>query len=157
MRRCNIFLHRKACYAGTFLSYSEHLLETLTLPLKALCHCISCRKATGSTYTTTVLVPTSAFTFLSGAESLKSYTTIHESGLDFTFKFCPKCATKIYKQSNSPSFADVFIVFAGNFDKEPGEQTMGIEDVKVDAEFWTQYRVGWLEIVEGARQALKFE
>jgi hypothetical protein len=124
--------------------------------MKALCHCLSCRKVTGSTNTTCALVPTKAFSITSGSNNLKSFSTIHETGLKFTFKFCSTCGTTIYKEAESGAFGDVFIVMAGTLDKDPGEKTMGLEDVKIGAELFVKYRVSWLEGMGEVGQCQEF-
>ena len=99
------------------------------------------------------MVPASNFTFLSGAENLGSYTVTHESGLEFTYKFCQKCATKIYKM-NDEAFKGIFVVQAGTLDDGTGG--IGLGDMKPAAEMYVKYRVGWLEGMKGLEQAQEF-
>jgi hypothetical protein len=117
-----------------------------------LCHCLTCRKLTGSAYTTSLLIPSNNFTILSGSENLKSYIATHETGLKFTLHFCQKCGTKIYKVNQKDS--EVYIVQAGTLDG--GDAGMGLGDVKLVAELWVGHRVGWLEEMKGLAQLKAF-
>jgi hypothetical protein len=138
--------------AFTHLKYNQQLLTNA----KPLCHCLPCRKISGSAFTTNLSVPGTNFTFLVGTEKLKSFAVKHPSGITFTIHFCETCATKIYKEGDSDGLKGVFIVQAGTLDLADGEKGMGIKDVKVGAELWIKNRVGWLEERKGAMQCQEF-
>jgi hypothetical protein len=94
---------------------------------------------------------------VSGTNNLKSFVAKHETGINFTVKFCSTCGSTIFKDAaETNDFGDVFIVMGGTLDKEAGEDTMGVDDVKVGTELWTKYRPTWLEAIPGAGQCQEF-
>ncbi|KAL8833995.1 MAG: hypothetical protein Q9170_003969 [Blastenia crenularia] len=70
--------------------------------LKALCHCLDCRKITGSTYSTNVLIPNDACTLVSGTP--KQYTKGTNKGNQITSFFCGDCGTTIWRESTGKDF-----------------------------------------------------
>jgi len=117
---------------------------------KALCHCLQCRKVTGSSYTSNILIPRNAFTLTSGTP--KTYTfTQADSGIKFTIQFCGDCSSIVGKSSDDESFKGVFIVTAGTVD---GDKEL--DAGKPDAELWTVHRAGWLSGLEGVGQVAGF-
>jgi hypothetical protein len=120
--------------------------ESFTNPsnTQALCHCLQCRKITGTTYSTCLLVPSNSFTITSGAP--KHYTFTQESGLKFTTNFCGDCGGVIGKsQTGGDEFKDLVIVFAGTLDGKEGIENIG----KPEAEIWVTHRAPWVKPVEG--------
>ncbi|RSL42854.1 hypothetical protein CEP54_015324 [Fusarium duplospermum] len=65
----------------------------------ATCHCTACRRSTSSAFSTSLLVPASAFHPLAGTPS--TYTRQGDSGSDVTDHFCPVCGALIYAISKS--------------------------------------------------------
>jgi hypothetical protein len=55
------------------------------------CHCSICRKATGSAFSTTLLVPERAFTWLRGEKGISSYAK--ENG--YKVNFCSCCGSPV--------------------------------------------------------------
>ena len=55
------------------------------------CHCSICRKATGSAYSTTLIVPEASFVLLRGKEKVSSYSK--ESG--YKVNFCSCCGSPV--------------------------------------------------------------
>lgn len=139
-----------------YISPISNLTRNLLKISKSLCHCLPCRKISGSAFTTNLSVPGPNFTFLTGTEKLKTFAVKHPSGITFTIHFCENCGTKIYKVGDSDGMKGVFIVQAGTLDLADGEKGLGIKDVKVGAELWIKNRVGWLEEREGAMQCQEF-
>lgn len=117
---------------------------------KALCHCLQCRKVTGSAYTSNIMVPRNAYIVTAGEP--KEYTfTQTESGVKFTIKFCGNCSSVVGKSSTDDSFKGVFMVPAGSVD---GDATL--ESGKPDAELWSVHRASWLSGLEGVAQVAGF-
>jgi len=117
---------------------------------KALCHCLQCRKVTGSAYTSNILVPRNAFTITAGEP--KKYTfTQTESSIKFTIQFCGNCSSVVGKSSDHNSFKNVFIVTAGSVDGDAS-----LESGKPDAELWSVHRASWLSGLEGVVQVAGF-
>ncbi|KAJ5738116.1 hypothetical protein N7493_001271 [Penicillium malachiteum] len=116
---------------------------------KGICHCLSCRKISGSTYTTNLLFAEANFSLISG--TLKQCTAKHENGMVLTLHFCENCGTTIYKTASLDIFAGVIVLLAGTVD---GGQ--GVEKAKPKSELWIKYRVDWLPSLEGVTQVQEF-
>ncbi|MCJ1362713.1 hypothetical protein MMC16_001819 [Acarospora aff. strigata] len=111
--------------------------------MKALCHCLDCRKISGSTYSTNVGVPSSAFSLVSGTPKTISKTA--DSGSSITSHFCPDCGTTLFRTGES--FNDVTIVKVGIMD-----DLHAFETSKPDVELFAPHRVEWVPAIEGAKQ-----
>ena len=99
------------CLCGN-VSYSSSAEPILT----ALCHCNTCQRQTGSTYSLVVVVPREGFT-VSG-ETLATYQTITEStGTTSQRKFCSNCGSPIV---TLPDAAALAIIKAGTLDDRKG-------------------------------------
>ncbi len=100
-------------------------------------------------------MPTTSFSITSGSTNLKSYSTVHESGLTLKLFFCGSCGSSVYKEApDAEQFQGVVIVFAGLLDKDEGQ--LGLEDLKVESELWIKHRVGWLKPMEALPQCQEF-
>ncbi|KAI1078841.1 Mss4-like protein [Whalleya microplaca] len=110
---------------------------------KALCHCIDCRKITGSTYSTNVIVPGEGFKLLSG--SPKTFTKTGDTGNDITSHFCGDCGSTLFR--TGPSFGTTKVVKAGILD-----DPKGLDGAKPGAELFVDSRVNWVPQVPGTVQ-----
>ena len=115
-----------------------------------ICHCHSCRRLTGSTYTTVVVVPESSFNLGSSSPALSVVNKDHETGLPMSLRFCPGCGSAMFKTADADGFRGLAMVFAGTLDKEILGDDMG--SVKPDMEIWTTLRAGWVPEIEGVKQ-----
>lgn len=116
---------------------------------QALCHCTTCRRLTGSAFSTNVLVTEDNFNITSGTP--KTYSTKQDSGITFTYSFCPDCGRAIYKTGAADAFNGVMIIQAGSLDN--------MEDIDKwgpDAELWVSKRVKWLHAMDGKAQMKEF-
>lgn len=95
------------------------------------CHCTSCRKESGSTFTVYAQWPADAFE-LSG--ELASY-----DGRGF----CPRCGSRVLDTADPDS--TLVELRTGSLDDAPFE-------LKPDSETWVERRESWLPPVEGAVQ-----
>ncbi|KAJ5637446.1 hypothetical protein N7490_007325 [Penicillium lividum] len=116
---------------------------------KMICHCLSCRKITGSTYSTNFIIPESNFSLVSG--TLKKCTAKHENGMDLTLNFCENCGITIYKTATLNIFDGVIVLLAGTVD-----EGQGVEKAKPERELWVKYRGDWLPPLEGVAQDQEF-
>lgn len=114
---------------------------------QVLCHCLLCRRLTGTTYTTCILVPRSALRVIKGTPRHNHFT--QESGLQVETSSCGDCGGTIGKTADDPAFQDVFILFAGLLDED-------ISTFKPDAELWVKHRASWIEPLDFALQAQEF-
>jgi hypothetical protein len=78
------------------------------------CHCGTCRKATGSSFATNVIVSASDFAVVAGRERLAAY----ESSPEKYRHFCSQCGSPIYSQAEQTR--DVVSVRCGTLDDDPG-------------------------------------
>ncbi|KAI9038461.1 GFA family protein [Aspergillus affinis] len=104
--------------------------------LKALCHCISCRRISGSSNTVNYAVPEQAFRLTKG--NPRSFSKDHEYGMVLTIFFCPDCGTTLWKEATAKQLQGLKLVQAGTL-TEPASLDEG-----VDAEFYTSTRVPWI-------------
>jgi len=71
--------------------------ECSAKPLASVnCHCRDCQHASGSAYTSAVVVPTSALTILKGAA--KFYDQQGDSGETVGRGFCPECGSRLFSK-----------------------------------------------------------
>jgi hypothetical protein len=110
---------------------------------KGLCHCVDCRKISGSTYSTNLAVPEDSFKITSG--TLKSISKTADGGNKITSYFCGDCGSTIYR--DGATFAGLKVIKAGLMDGD-------ILDTgsKPDVELYTSRRAGWVAEVDGAGQ-----
>ena len=108
------------------------------------CHCIDCRKFSGSTNSNNLLVPTAGFKVLSG--QLKTYTKTAESGNEMTSYFCDRCGSTLYRQSSKSDKA--VAVMIGGID---GPEA--IENGCPEHELFVRNRPSWMKVIEGTSQA----
>jgi len=103
----------------------------------AYCHCVDCRKCTGSAFNVSVGLELARFAVTSGAP--KGYTKQADSGHELTRYFCPDCGSPIY--TASPRHPDTIYVKAGSLDDpslvHPKQQS------------WTSRAVRWRAIDPG--------
>lgn len=66
-------------------------IDKVILPY-VLCHCNSCKKATGSAYAANIAVPLEDFQLIEGADLIQTY----ESSPGKVRHFCGSCATPLY-------------------------------------------------------------
>jgi hypothetical protein len=110
---------------------------------KALCHCYDCRKATGSTYSTNLIVPNEGFRVVAGSPKVLSTTA--NSGNTVNSYLCGECGTTLYKDTKS--FGPNKVVKAGVLD-DPS----AINEARPVLEIFTSRRASWVSPIEGAAQ-----
>ncbi|KAH8811360.1 Mss4-like protein [Xylogone sp. PMI_703] len=111
--------------------------------VKMRCHCIDCRKFSGSTNTNNLLVSISGFKVLQG--NLKTYTKSAESGNTMTSYFCSDCGSTLYRKTSHTDAA--VAVMIGCIDG-----TEKVEEGKPEVELFIRYRPTWMLPIEGAQQ-----
>ncbi|KAJ8110401.1 hypothetical protein ONZ43_g5879 [Nemania bipapillata] len=111
--------------------------------VKALCHCLDCRKITGSTYSTNLIVAGPNFKLLSGVP--KTIAKMADSGREIVSHFCGDCGSTLWR--DGASFGDAKIVKAGTLD-----DIDALESAQPAAELFSNHRVSWVKEVAGAEQ-----
>jgi len=94
------------------------------------CHCITCRKAHGSAYTTTARVLRDAFRFTSGADLLRAY----ESCPGKLRQFCARCGTHLFAEFPDRPYV---ILRIATLDDDP--------EMRPAFHIWTSHDVPWLD------------
>ncbi|KAK5074614.1 hypothetical protein LTR70_010120 [Exophiala xenobiotica] len=116
--------------------------------MKCICHCLTCRKLTGSTYATALLMPEDSLK--TNANPPLVTNAAHQVGMKMQFHGCDSCPSTLYK--TAAGFPGVKIVFAGTLDGKDDIATEG----KPGGELWVKYRVPWLKPLEGCQQFEEF-
>ncbi len=98
--------------------------------MKAVCHCTFCQKASGSTYSSNVLIPKDSF-FTSG--ELSCHTVTGGSGSDLNSYFCPNCGSNLYNTADA--YEGLVIIKTGTLD-DPSW-------FKPDAQIWCESAQPW--------------
>ncbi|SMQ45050.1 unnamed protein product [Zymoseptoria tritici ST99CH_1A5] len=127
------------CFCG-----AVRIKSTGDVQVKALCHCADCKKITGSTYSTNIVVPGDGFSVTQGTP--KTYAKKADSGSEITSYFCGDCGTTLFR--STPSFGDAKIIKVGVMDNAE----KAFADAKPAVELFAKDRVSWVGAAEGAEQ-----
>ncbi|KAL3442953.1 Mss4-like protein [Aspergillus insuetus] len=114
---------------------------------KCICHCLSCRKASGSTNALNLIVPAAKISIVSEAE-LGQFSYTANNGNRVTRYFCRRCGINMY--SDGEGAPGVHFVRAGTLDDEGG-----LEKSRPEVEIFVSRRAAWLAEVEGCGQKLE--
>lgn len=112
-------------------------------PGMILCHCIPCRRLTGSLFSTNVLIPQGDFTW-SGMPKTKSRPG--DSGKNITLHFCADCGTTVFEKA--ASFPGIIILMGGTLDDGLLDDMAPVEEIYVKS------RVKWLPKVCAVQKQL---
>jgi len=110
--------------------------------MQALCHCNDCRKITGSTYSTNIVVPDDGFK-VQGTPKTISKTA--DGGNEITSHFCGDCGSTLFRTSKT--FGENKVVKAGVMDDADA-----LDKAKPGAELYKENKVGWVPDTAGAAQ-----
>ncbi|KAI1205529.1 Mss4-like protein [Annulohypoxylon truncatum] len=110
---------------------------------KVVCHCLDCRKITGSVFSTNLITPTSGFKVLSGEP--KTISKVGDSGNEVTSHFCGDCGSTLWR--DGPSFGENKVVKVGVLDDYEA-----LNEAKPAGELFVNHRVSWVPEVPGATQ-----
>ncbi|EDU41175.1 glutathione-dependent formaldehyde-activating [Pyrenophora tritici-repentis] len=110
---------------------------------KIICHCLDCRKISGSTYSCNGLYPGGTLKVTKGTP--KEYKTKGGSGNEIVSGFCGDCGSTLFRYGTS--FGDKRIIKIGTLD-DPSI----LNNFKANAELFTKDRVEWVGACEGAAQ-----
>jgi len=108
-----------------------------------LCHCADCRKITGSTYSTNIIVPGEGFSVIGG--SPKTWTKTADSGNKITSHFCGDCGSTLWRDGDS--FGPNKVIKVGVMD-----DAKAIDAAKPALELYVPERVSWVSPISGADQ-----
>ena len=102
------------------------------------CHCAQCRRASGSSFATNVVVPAADFAFTAGEELVAQY----ESSPGKQRRFCSRCGSPLY--SRSQASAQILSVRCGTLEGDPG--------IRPSAHIHVSSKSPWYEIRDGLAQ-----
>jgi len=102
------------------------------------CHCTQCRRASGSSFATNVLVVPADFKLVAGEEVLGTY----ESRPGKLRNFCTRCGSPIYNRMADGS--GLYSVRAGALDQDPG--------MRPSVHIWVNFKAPWVELADGLPQ-----
>ncbi|KAI0198175.1 Mss4-like protein [Astrocystis sublimbata] len=110
---------------------------------KALCHCHDCRKITGSTYSTNIIVAGPNFSLTSGTP--KTIAKTADTGREIVSHFCGDCGSTLWR--DGASFGDGKVVKVGTLD-----DLDALDKALPMIELFAEHRVSWVKGIEGAQQ-----
>jgi hypothetical protein len=110
---------------------------------QALCHCLDCRKITGSLFSTNIIVPGESFSVTQGTP--KEYSKTADSGKTMTSFFCGDCGSTLWRSSET--YGTSKIIKAGTLD---GDDALG-STAKPAVELFSKHRIPWLPAIEGTQ------
>ncbi|KAI4121938.1 MAG: hypothetical protein LQ347_006690 [Umbilicaria vellea] len=114
--------------------------ELFTRPRGHLCHCLNCRKTSGSAFGSNLLIEESKVT-ITGQEHLKNYEDKDtNSGNTVTRSFCGTCGNPI--TSKTAAYPGMVVLKMGIFPQIP----------RPEAESFTVHRQEWGQPYKGAEQ-----
>ncbi|KAI1406132.1 Mss4-like protein [Hypoxylon fuscum] len=127
-----------ACFCGNVrISYEGEPVA------KAVCHCLDCRKISGSTYSTNLIVPGAGFKLLSGTP--KAISKVADSGNQITSYFCGDCGSTLWR--DGASFGDNKVIKVGVMD-----DLNALGEAKPVVELFAEHRVSWVPEIPGTAQ-----
>ena len=118
-------------FSGDCLCGAVHYQSAVAPQFVGQCHCVDCRKTSGSDHGTHLVVPEDAFT-VSG--EIKFYDHPANSGNIVSRGFCPECGSAIYSK-NSAMAGMVFVRASSLDDLEIAKPQMVIYTSR--APFWS--------------------
>ena len=125
-----------------------------------LCHCLDCRKISGSSYSNNIVVPEDNFKLETGistsilpcgglvlmiAGTPKTISKVADTGKNITSHFCPDCGTTLFRTGES--FPGAVIIKAGVLD-DPEWPNKNVPK----GELFAGERVKWTPALDGAAQ-----
>lgn len=104
---------------------------------------MDCRKISGSTYSTNLVIKEQGFKLLSGKP--KEIAKKGDSGNVITSHFCGDCGSTMWR--DGPSFPGMKIIKVGTMD-----DVNALAEAKPVAELFAPHRVEWVNEIPGADQ-----
>lgn len=102
------------------------------------CHCIMCRKATGTSFATNMLVRAEDFVLVAGQETVKPY----RSSPDELRHFCSECGSPVYSEAEHRR--GILSIRCGLLNGDP--------KIRPAHHIYTAYKAPWLVIGDGLPQ-----
>ena len=106
--------------------------------LMLYCHCTNCRRASGSSFATNVIVEPKDFSVIEGEDKLGSF----ECRPGKLRHYCLECGSPVFNRMIDGSGR--IPVRAGTLDQDPG--------IRPSAHIWVRSKVPWLDLTDGLPQ-----
>src|SRR5262245_47407572 len=103
------------------------------------CHCVTCRKASGSSFATNVIVRAEDFALVAGQDLLAAF----ESSPNKRRHFCRACGSPIFSQADATR--QILSLRCGTLDGDPGARPA--------THAWVASKAPWYEICDELPQA----
>ena len=126
-------MHTGSCLCGDVKFQIDGKLEPIQV-----CHCLQCRKAHGTPFSTNISVSAADFRLLSGERALTRY----ESSPGKVRVFCNRCGSPVYSAKDTDP--DIYRVRAGLLN-----EALSVRPV---AHFYTASKCNWWPIADGLPQ-----
>ncbi|KAL4789452.1 Mss4-like protein [Aspergillus venezuelensis] len=133
-----------SCLCGK-VTYALDLPATEPLPKIALCHCISCKKYTGSPFSTNIMVPISSITYTSAAKPTTFMDNSTDSGVLLPRDMCGTCGTH-FTSTPGGIGGTVTALKWGTLDDEGREACS-----EMGGEIYCKRRDGWVDGIGAVR------
>ncbi len=98
------------------------------------CHCPDCRKLSGATFASVIVVEASGFRLVSGENDLETFQS-SPGKLRF---FCRICGSHVLAKFEAKP--EILLIRAGSVDGDPG--------VRPNAHIWVSHKAPWLDILD---------
>ena len=98
------------------------------------CHCPDCRKLSGASFASVLVVEASGFSLLSGADRLE----IFHSSPGKQRCFCRTCGSHVIAKFEARP--GMILIRAGSLDGDPG--------LRPDAHIWVSHKAPWYDILD---------
>nr|POE53320.1 er membrane protein complex subunit 7 like [Quercus suber] len=112
--------------------------------MNVVCHCTSCQKLSGSAFQANSMIPETAFQLLSGAESVRHYEDMGDSGNTVKRSFCGTCGSSIFARPTAEDLKGLVIIMTGTLEEGPGKAAL-----MPSKEFYCKRRRGWMQGLGG--------
>lgn len=112
------------------------------------CHCLPCRKTSGTPCSYNLLLPSANVEVTSGTP--KTFTRKGDSGKDVTYHFCGYCPSLLYVTIEVlPGMTGVKV---GTLDGDGLSEALGDAGKRPDMEAYIKHRFVWAQEMEGVEQ-----
>ncbi|MFK7868605.1 MAG: GFA family protein [Roseobacter sp.] len=106
--------------------------------MQAVCHCKTCQKLSGSTYSFNVAVPAESLVVTGDVATYEDHSGT--SGQAMLRRFCPKCGSSLY--GGGALYGPLLFIKAGSLDDASW--------VAPDLHIWAEEKLPWTPIPDGA-------
>ncbi|KAJ3548996.1 hypothetical protein NMY22_g1044 [Coprinellus aureogranulatus] len=105
-----------------------------------ICHCVNCRKATGSAFMANAFFLGKNLNIVTGRNDLRSYEDAETaSGSPIKRWFCASCGSNVYMEPTNPKAATLVVLQSGGIDGD------AVSEWVPDGEWFTEQKRKWVE------------